>query len=105
MTTLGLRCANELIGRAVLSPKVRRLSLRIPDNLYEEIEQLALANGVTVTALITATLRQQAALFEKYGQTPASEWHDHPMHDRWVALVADARGIDRERRSRRPKDE
>ncbi len=81
-------------------PDVRRITVRVPDELADGIEEIAAANGVSVTALMAATMRQQVEMFEEYGRTPASEWKQHATYDRWQALVLDARAIDRERRQR-----
>ncbi|MGZ4675148.1 MAG: ribbon-helix-helix domain-containing protein [Acidimicrobiia bacterium] len=79
---------------------MKKVTLRLPEDLADTISELAAVNGVSVNAMLTATCMQQADLFDSYGRTPVEEWGDHVAYDRWQLIVRDARAIDQQRRVR-----
>ena len=74
---------------------MKNVMLWFPDEVADEMTEMADRYGLSLEAMLTATCAHQARVFARYRGCPG-EWERDIAHRRWLAIVEDGRAMDRQ---------
>ena len=73
---------------------MKNVTLWFPDEVADQMTEMADRYGLSLEAMLTATCTHQARVFARYRDCPG-EWERDIAHRRWLSIVEAGREMDR----------